>query len=59
MSDSYSGMQDFIKPFESGLVEYEQIFGACTSFSEYPICILVKKNTFIYIFEHAADHGGG
>ncbi len=36
MLDSYTGMQDFIKAFETGLVEYEQIFGACASFSEYP-----------------------
>lgn len=59
MSDSYSGNQDFIKMFESGLVEYEQIFGACASFSENPICVLVKKNTFtlvtlIYLFECAS-----
>lgn len=26
MSDSYTGMQDFIKTFETGLMEYEQIF---------------------------------
>lgn len=47
MSDSYTGMQDFIKTFETGLVEYEQI-AIQTHLSP------CEENTFIYLFECAS-----
>lgn len=55
ISDSYTGMQGFIKTFESGLVEYEQIFRACVSFS-YTLSPCEEK--FISLNE-PADYGGG